>query len=129
MSRTEWAQGIGAITMLVEDLAGTSTFYRQVFGLVPIHEDETSTAFRFGGTILNLLAVEAAPELVEPAEPAPADAGVRTVLTVDVEDVDATCRLLAERGVELHSGPMDRPWGIRTASFRDPAGHLWEIAQ
>jgi uncharacterized glyoxalase superfamily protein PhnB len=24
---------------------------------------------------------------------------------------------------------MDRPWGIRTASFRDPGGHIWEIAQ
>jgi uncharacterized glyoxalase superfamily protein PhnB len=23
---------------------------------------------------------------------------------------------------------MDRPWGIRTASFRDPGGHIWEIA-
>jgi lactoylglutathione lyase len=24
---------------------------------------------------------------------------------------------------------MDRPWGIRTASFRDPGGHIWEIAK
>jgi uncharacterized glyoxalase superfamily protein PhnB len=23
---------------------------------------------------------------------------------------------------------MDRPWGIRTAAFRDPGGHIWEIA-
>jgi lactoylglutathione lyase len=23
---------------------------------------------------------------------------------------------------------MDRPWGIRTASFRDPGGHIWEVA-
>jgi uncharacterized glyoxalase superfamily protein PhnB len=35
---------------------------------------------------------------------------------------------LKRRGAELVNGPMDRPWGIRTASFRDPAGHLWEIA-
>ena len=33
------------------------------------------------------------------------------------------------RGVELLNGPMDRPWGIRTAAFADPAGHIWEIAQ
>jgi catechol 2,3-dioxygenase-like lactoylglutathione lyase family enzyme len=31
-------------------------------------------------------------------------------------------------GVELLNGPMDRPWGNRTASFRDPGGHIWEIA-
>jgi uncharacterized glyoxalase superfamily protein PhnB len=23
---------------------------------------------------------------------------------------------------------MDRPWGIRTACFADPSGHIWEIA-
>jgi uncharacterized glyoxalase superfamily protein PhnB len=49
-------------------------------------------------------------------------------LTVHVDDVDATCRLLAERGVALLNGPLDRPWGIRTAAFADPAGHVWEIA-
>ena len=25
--------------------------------------------------------------------------------------------------------PMHRPWGIRTACFKDPAGHIWEIAK
>ena len=35
---------------------------------------------------------------------------------------------LKSRGVELLNGPIDRPWGIRTASFRDPGGHIWEIA-
>ena len=35
---------------------------------------------------------------------------------------------LAERGVALLNGPVDRPWGIRTAAFADPAGHVWEIA-
>ncbi|MDQ3782600.1 MAG: VOC family protein, partial [Actinomycetota bacterium] len=29
----------------------------------------------------------------------------------------------------LLNGPVDRPWGVRTASFRDPAGHIWEIAR
>jgi hypothetical protein len=31
--------------------------------------------------------------------------------------------------VALLNGPMDRPWGVRTASFTDPAGNVWEIAQ
>ena len=43
--------------------------------------------------------------------------------------MDAVCAELARRGVQLLNGPMDRPWGIRTASFTDPAGHIWEIAQ
>jgi uncharacterized glyoxalase superfamily protein PhnB len=54
---------------------------------------------------------------------------VRFQLTLGVYDVDATCEELRARGVELLNGPVDRPWGIRTASFRDPAGHVWEIAR
>jgi uncharacterized glyoxalase superfamily protein PhnB len=23
---------------------------------------------------------------------------------------------------------MDRAWGLRTASFTDPDGHIWEVA-
>jgi uncharacterized glyoxalase superfamily protein PhnB len=57
------------------------------------------------------------------------DAGARLQLTITVDDVDALCAELSRRGVELLNGPMDRPWGIRTASFRDPAGHIWEIAK
>ena len=26
-------------------------------------------------------------------------------------------------------GPMNRPWGVRSAAFTDPSGHYWEIAQ
>jgi catechol 2,3-dioxygenase-like lactoylglutathione lyase family enzyme len=43
--------------------------------------------------------------------------------------VDAACAELAERGVQLLNGPLDRPWGVPTASFRDPGGHIWEIAK
>ncbi|MET0609013.1 MAG: VOC family protein, partial [Gaiellaceae bacterium] len=25
-------------------------------------------------------------------------------------------------------GPIDRPWGLRTAAFADPDGHVWEVA-
>jgi uncharacterized glyoxalase superfamily protein PhnB len=56
-------------------------------------------------------------------------AGSRFLLTIWVDDVDAACAELANRGVELLNGPVDRPWGLRTASFTDPAGHIWELAQ
>ena len=57
------------------------------------------------------------------------EAGHRFVLTMSVDDVDAMCARLVARGVKLLNGPMDRPWGIRTASFVDPGGHIWEIAK
>jgi len=78
--------------------------------------------------MVNLLEVGQAPSLVAPATVASPDAGVRFQFTLGVDDVDSMCDELRARGVELLNGPMDRPWGIRTASFRDPGGHIWEIA-
>ena len=125
---TAWPQGISAITLFVEDVDATKKFYSEVFGLPVTFEDDASAVFSFGNTIINLLKAAEARELIEPASVAPPDAGSRLQLTITVDDVDATCALLAARGVELLNGPMDRPWGIRTASFRDPGGHIWEIA-
>ena len=126
---TPWPNEVGAITLFVEDLAAAKQFYLDAFEL-PVHfEDDDSAVFRFANTMINLLKVSAAPELIEPASVADPNAGSRFVITVNVDDVDAVCARLAERGVRLLNGPMDRPWGIRTASFCDPAGHIWEIAK
>jgi len=124
-----WPSGIGAITLFVEDLAAAKRFYRDVFDLPVVLEDDDAVAYTFGSTIVNLLKTTAAPELIEPATVAGREAGSRLVLTIDVHDVDAVCAELASRGAELLNGPMDRPWGVRTASFRDPGGHIWEVAQ
>ena len=119
-----WPKGIGAITLFVEDVATAKRFYREVFGLPVVFEDDASAVFDFGNTIVNLLNVAAAPELIEPASVASRETGTRFQLTIQVDDVDTTCVELTKRGVELLNGPLDRPWGIRTASFRDPGGHI-----
>ena len=124
-----WPSGIGAITLFVEDLAPAKQFYQDVFGLPVKFADDDSAVFDFGNTLINLLTTTAAPELIEPAVVTGPEAGSRMVLSLEVDDVDARCAELATRGVELLNGPMDRPWGVRTASFRDPGGHIWEIAQ
>jgi catechol 2,3-dioxygenase-like lactoylglutathione lyase family enzyme len=124
-----WPAGIDAITLFVEDLDAAKRFYREVFNL-PIHfEDDASAVFNFGNALINLLKTDAAHDLVAPAAVAEQDGAARMQLTIAVDDVNATCAMLTERGVELLNGPMDRPWGIRTASFRDPGGHIWEIAR
>ena len=123
-----WPKGIHAITLFVEDLDDAKRFYGEAFGL-PLHfEDNQSAVFKFGDTLINLLKTDAAHDLVAPEVVASPDAGVRMQLTIGVEDVDALCAELVSHGVELLNGPMDRPWGLRTASFRDPGGHIWEIA-
>ena len=123
-----WPGGITAVTLFVEDLAEAKRFYQAVFDLPTQFEDESSAVFGFGNTMINLLDVKAAPELVDPA-PVAAPEGARAVFTLTVDDVDATYARLTGLGVEFLNGPVDRPWGIRTASFRDPGGHVWEIAR
>jgi catechol 2,3-dioxygenase-like lactoylglutathione lyase family enzyme len=124
-----WAKAIFAITLFVEDLAAAKQFYLKVFDLPLIFEDNNSAVFKIGDTLINLLKTTAAGVLIEPATVAGRAAGSRSVFTIHVEDVDAMCAKLTARGVELLNGPLDRPWGIRTASFKDPGGHIWEIAK
>lgn len=120
---------VGAITLFVEDPQRSKMFYEEVFGAPAIYEDESSVAFRFDNLIVNLLARPAAQELIEPGKVGEAVDGARFQLTIWVDDADAICEQLATPGVELLNGPMNREWGMRTASFTDPDGHIWEVAQ
>jgi catechol 2,3-dioxygenase-like lactoylglutathione lyase family enzyme len=128
-SNGTWPGAIGAITLFQEDLRAAKRFYHDVFRLPVVFEDEVSAVLKFGDTLVNLLQASEAPELVQPGKVAAEDAGVRFQLTLEVDDVDAMCEELKARGVALLNGPIDRPWGVRTASFRDPGGHVWEIAK
>ena len=68
-----WPKGISNITLFVEDLPATKKFYQEVFGL-PIHfEDPDSAVFNFGNTLINLLKVTEAPDLIGPAKVADPD--------------------------------------------------------
>jgi catechol 2,3-dioxygenase-like lactoylglutathione lyase family enzyme len=123
-----WPGPIYAITLFAEDLAATKQFYLDVFDLPLVFEDDNSAVFNFGNTLVNLLKATEAKELIEPAPVASRDAGARVQFTINVADVDAVCAKLVTRGVKLLNGPIDRPWGVRTATFMDPGGHIWEIA-
>jgi catechol 2,3-dioxygenase-like lactoylglutathione lyase family enzyme len=120
---------IEAITLFIEDLERSKRFYQDVFDLTVVYEDGNSAVFKFENTLINLLKIPAARSLIEPGSVASRDAGSRFQFTIPVDDVDAACADLKARGVELLNGPMNRAWGIRTASFTDPGGHIWEIAQ
>jgi len=120
---------ISAMSLFVDDVQQAKGFYQDVFGVPVVHEDEVSAALKFDDLIINLLQDSEASGLVEPAPVAGREAGSRFQLSVWVEDVDAVCAHLQERGVTLLVGPVDRPWGMRVATFTDPAGHSWEVAQ
>ena len=124
----ESLKSVGAITMFVEDRARSKAFYERVFDVSILNEDDVSIAFKFDNLIVNLLEASGAAELIEPAPVASAESGSRFQLTIWVDDTDTVCAELGSHGVELLNGPIDRDWGVRTAAFADPDGHIWEVA-
>ena len=122
-------KSLGAITLFVEDPKQSKEFYENVFDAPAVYEDDNSVAFKFENTIVNLLVRSAGDELVTPAAVAGPGGGASLQLTIFVDDADAACKELATRGVSLLNGPIDRAWGMRTAPFADPDGHVWEVAQ
>ena len=114
------------VTLFVPDIAVARAFYEKVFAVEVVYGDQVSAVFGFAGTMINLLAETEGPTLVAPL---PIGQGARMLLTIKVDDVDAECARLGKHGVYLLNGPVNRPWGRRTAAFADPAGHVWELAQ
>lgn len=120
---------IEVITLFVEDIGEARSFYQTVFAPEIVYQDDVSAVLKFAGTMVNLLQSTQAPELVTPSAVAKPQSGSRMLLTIRVDNTDAVCAELRGRGVTLLNGPIDRPWGRRTAAFADPSGHVWEIAE
>ena len=117
------------VTFFVEDVNRAKSFYAAVFEGTPVYEDEVSWVFALDGLMINLLQASEAAELVQPSEVRDTSDGVNLLFTIRVADVDTICNELEKRGVKLLNGPMNRPWGRRTAAFADPDGNVWEVAQ
>ena len=48
-------------------------------------------------------------------------------LHLEVNDVDEVYSSLKSKGVKFEEHPANRPWGTRSAGFKDPEGYLVEI--
>ncbi|MET3290254.1 UNVERIFIED_CONTAM: catechol 2,3-dioxygenase-like lactoylglutathione lyase family enzyme [Brevibacillus sp. OAP136] len=127
--RTLGSLNVDVVTLFVEDLQKVKVFYQDVFGFSAVYEDDVSAVYKFGNMSINLLEISEAYDLLCPGKVATRESGSRFQFTIGVDDVDAVCNELSTRGIALLNGPVDRPWGVRTAAFTDPAGHVWEIAQ
>jgi catechol 2,3-dioxygenase-like lactoylglutathione lyase family enzyme len=124
----EWDKQIFAINLIVGDLERSKTFFREVFGLAPLDEEEDLAIFRFKDTFVALRHDRAHQNAPAGEVLALAQQGVGQFAIV-VEDVDAVHAELKEHGVTVISGPADRYWGMRTLTFADPGGYTWGIAQ
>jgi lactoylglutathione lyase len=121
---------IDAVVLFVADLERARAFYRDTLGMTMEFEDQASAGFRLENTLLLLLTIAGAQDLLsQSAVAAQRPTGSSSQLVAFVEDVDAIYADLVAQGVEFVRMPIDREWGLRTAHFKDPDGNIWEIAQ
>lgn len=121
---------IDVAVLFVSDLDRAKTFYRNTFGLSPEQEDEDGAFLKLEGTSLMLLSTPGAQDLLtNEAVAVQPSGGASSQLVAFVDDVDAVYRDFSAQGVEFVREPIDRDWGLRTAHFKDPDGHIWELAQ
>jgi predicted enzyme related to lactoylglutathione lyase len=97
------------------DFAAGMAWYRDVLGLRVYREygvggRVSGVVFFLGGGYL---------ELVSGSSPV---SGGGAALWLQVPDVDAEHARLAAAGVEVLSGPVDEPWGLRECWVADPDG-------
>jgi catechol 2,3-dioxygenase-like lactoylglutathione lyase family enzyme len=100
------------------DVERALRFYRDALGFeaVDVHPGAYARLKSpAGGTTIALHALEPGQSMDPDRE------GLR--LYFEVEDLDAFCQRLAEKGVPFDQMPGDMPWGWRHAYLRDPDGH------
>ena len=106
------------ITLFVEDQQRSKEFYERVFDVAAANEDEGSVIFKFDNLFLRLLTrARAETELLGQVALADSDSGASFQLAIFVEDADALCADLAERGVSIVYGPSTVPGAAGTRPF------------
>jgi lactoylglutathione lyase len=109
----------------VESLERSVVFYRDVIGLAVRIEGDGYIEFDLDNTKFSLFERSKLPELIG-REGGTTPCGEIGFL---VDDVDAEADRLRSLGVELLTGPVDRPWQERTLHIADPDGNVIEYAQ
>jgi lactoylglutathione lyase len=114
------------VILYVGDLDRAISFYRDVIGL-PFKFSEAGYAeFATEGAKFALYDRAGLQTLIG-REGTDGETTMEVAFLVD--DVDGEARRLRAAGVDVLSGPVDRPWGQRTFHLLDPDGHVVELAQ
>ena len=132
---------IHVITLAVDDLDRALRFYRDglgfespgIIGTEFVADDENPGGAAAMFTLADglILAVYGRSDLAKDAAipvGTPAS-GAFSIghLVRSRDEVDAVLRQAVAAGAGALGEPHDRPWGIYSAYFRDPDGHLWEV--
>ncbi len=113
------------VIQYVESLMRSVAFYRDVVELKVRIEGDGYIEFEMDNTKFALFERSKLPELIcrEGGNPPCGEVGFL------IDDVDAEADRLKGLGVEILSGPVDRPWHERTLHIADPDGNIIEFAQ
>lgn len=129
---------ISGVHVLVDDPDAALAFYRDTLGMT-VRGEVAQGGFRW-----ITLATESQPEIqIVLSQPhsgrsqSDGDAlaallakGELQMLQLRSDDLDATFeKIAAAPGVEVLEEPATRPWGVRDAAVRDPAGNMVRIEQ
>jgi len=117
------------ITLGVDDLQKSILFYEQGLGLPRIESPPEVAFFTLNGTWLGLYGREA---LAKDAGVSLDGSGFNSfALAHNLESPEAVDKLYEEAltaGATAQKKPQDVFWGGYSGYFKDPDGHLWEVA-
>ena len=113
------------VIQYVESLSRSVAFYRDVIGLQVRIEGDGYVEFELENTKFSLFERSKLPELIG-REGGNAPCGEIGFL---IGDIDEEAERLRGLGVEILTGPVDRPWRERTLHIADPDGNIIEFAQ
>ena len=122
---------ITLITLGVEDLPRSITFYRDVVGWSPASVvDDDVAFFDLDGFILALWRrVSLAADIgADPSAHGRFEAVALAYNARSHDEVDAIFSMLEERGASIVKPPLETDWGGYSGYFADPDGHHWEVA-
>ena len=118
--------------LYVDDLARARKFYEEVIGLVPGFGDDRMTGYRIGNTMLLLFRQGGTLEPVEmPSGTIPPHDGTgpaHFALSIEAGTLEAWAGHLQDSGVAVESRVEWPGSGAVSLYFRDPDGHLVELA-
>lgn len=118
---------IDAVTLVVEDLTRSVSFYRDVMGFEQIADSEAVKGFDLGTIKLDLIDKKVLleetylPDFPQPPGP------VTLVVSVTRAEVDEYMKKLEDAGVNIVAAAEDKRLGPRIGYVSDPDGHMWEI--
>ena len=124
-------QRLSMITLGVTDLDRSKQFYMDVVGWELAHSPEGIAFFDLGGLVLALyphasLAGEVSAEAVDPVPDYHGFALAYNTRTK--EEVDEIFASLRGHRADVVKQPEEVFWGGYSGYFKDPDGHLWEVA-